>query len=42
MGETLVNYRDVLVSQKLLFQRRAWVIFRRVKNVWRKRTWENV
>ena len=40
IGATLINYWDVLFSYKLLHQ--SAVVFRRVKNVWRKKTWENV
>ena len=38
--EMLINYWGMLVSQKLLHQ--SGVVFRRVKNVWRKKPWENV
>ena len=40
ISEMLINYWGVLVSQKLLHQ--SGVVFRRVKNVWRKKLWENV
>ena len=35
IGATLINYWDVLFSYKLLHQ--SAVVFRRVKNVWRKK-----
>ena len=40
IGEMLYNYWGVLVSWKLLHQ--SAVTVRRVKNVWRKKPWENI